>query len=153
MIHTIPERQMKLGRPFLHMDTIGFGDNRPGMDDDDFVMDQINAEVLRNYSFDGSTQIAAVLITESFVSETSSLELILQKMRSVFGSVPSESIVVVGTKSNQAFSDKLRDKRKQVLVKIMKKHGIAEDRFVVFDTPCTLLDFEVSEETHMSQCR
>lgn len=84
------------------MDTIGFGDNRPDMGDDDTVMEKINDLVKKTKDIRGLTKIAAVIITESFWAETYSLEMILQKIDSALGFVPSDSIVVVGTKSNKA---------------------------------------------------
>lgn len=84
---------------YMHIDTIGVGDNRMVYNDQE-ILNHIEKEIIKLTKSENVNSIAAVLITESIKSDILSLRVIFQQIRTIFGYLPLESIVVLGTKRN-----------------------------------------------------
>jgi predicted GTPase len=62
------ERRPKLGRSYLHMDTIGLGDNRLTVNDDE-IMKQIEIEILKKSDAMNITEVPALIAVDSFQAD------------------------------------------------------------------------------------
>jgi hypothetical protein len=87
----------KIGRPYLHMDTIGFGDTRLNLTDAD-IRRKVEMEILRVSNKGSVIQIQAIILTESLYGDSQQLSKNLLQISKIIGYLPSESIVVLGTK-------------------------------------------------------
>lgn len=88
-----------LGKAFLHLDTVGFGDTRL-INKDSLIREKIEEAILKEASVQGVGKLRAILITESYFSDTIRLEILINHIRNMFGFVPSDSIVILLTKKN-----------------------------------------------------
>lgn len=86
----------RLNKPYLHMDTIGFGDTRLDLTDAE-IRSKVEMEILRS-SDQGEIQIKAIILTESLYGDSQQLSKNLLQISKIMGCLPSKSIVVLGTK-------------------------------------------------------
>lgn len=88
-----------LGESFLHLDTIGFGDTRL-VNKDVLIREKIEEAILKEASVQGVGKLKAIVVTESYFSDTIRLGIVLNHIKNMFGSVPAKSIVILLTKKN-----------------------------------------------------
>lgn len=91
----------------------------------------------QNNNFDS---FSALIVTESFKSDTVTLSLIFQQIKAILGVFPTQSIIVLGTKKNDC-NPKFAETRKSMILKTMEQYGVPPDRFLEFYTPCPDIDF------------
>lgn len=84
---------------YMHMDTVGFGDNR-GNISDEHIGELIKNETISNYSYRSFPHISAIVVTESCSSDTNRLAVIFNQLDVIFGFLPVEAIIVAVTKKN-----------------------------------------------------
>ena len=93
------EIKSKMSKPYMHIDTIGFGDNRLKYTDED-IRNKIEMEILNVSQSENILTIKAILLTESLVADSYQFSKNIQQISNIFGYLPSKSIIVLGTKSN-----------------------------------------------------
>ena len=105
------EVRHKLGSPYLHMDTIGLGDNRLKYDDSE-IMNQIELKILKASDSNQIKRVSAIIVTESFQADAFKLPLVLLQLRKLFGYLPVDSIIVLATKRNMVQNETAYRRRK-----------------------------------------
>lgn len=95
------ENVHRLGKAYLHMDTIGLGDNRLQYDDNE-IMKKIEIEILKKSDSMSVNEVPAIIATESFQGDAYRLPQVFFQIRRMFNFFPSESIIILATKRNTA---------------------------------------------------
>ncbi len=89
----------KLTKKYLHLDSIGLGDNTLKYNEES-IREHIEKVILNFSSANNLNKISAIIITESLKDSSHQLRNIFAQITKIFGFLPVKSIIVLGTKQN-----------------------------------------------------
>lgn len=104
----------KMSQQAFHLDTIGLGDNRLTYSDTE-IRKHIEMEILKLSETNNFDAFSAIIVTESFKSETITLGLVFQQIKNILGTFPAQSIIVLGTKKNDCGEYFAKIRKTQIL--------------------------------------
>ena len=84
---------------YWHLDTIGLGDNRLKYNDKE-ILNRIELQILKIADQQQISTLEAILVTESFKSDTLNLKPVFKQIKNILGYFPAKSIIVLATKKN-----------------------------------------------------